>query len=75
MRVSAAAYPASFRCKDCGERVFDDRWAPLCVVCHDARRLEQRRERVRLTTVEQLEWVNGEELEARFSAALGPDLP
>jgi hypothetical protein len=63
------------RCDQCRRDSLDERWFPLCPVCHELLHQEQRREQTRPPQFDPAAWTEDTALEARFDAALGPKLP
>ena len=63
------------RCRECGCDSPDSRWSPLCPVCYESLHHEQRRDQIRLVSVEDSAWSDPATLEADLDAALGPELP
>jgi hypothetical protein len=55
--------------------LLDSRWSPLCPVCYEALRQEERRERIRPPRLDESAWTDPALLEANFEAALGGKLP
>ena len=67
--------PRSPYCRECGNELLDSRWSPLCPVCYEAIRQEERREHIRPPRVDESAWTDSALLEANFEAALGGKLP
>jgi hypothetical protein len=65
----------TLRCRECGRDSLDLRWSPLCPVCYEGLRHEQRRDQIRPPTLEPLGWTEPAQLEAAFENALGRELP
>ena len=63
------------RCAECRRDSLDERWFPLCPVCYELIRQEQRREQTRPPEFDAAAWSDDTALEVRFNAALGPKLP
>jgi hypothetical protein len=51
------------------------RWSPLCPVCYELLRQEERREQTRPPRFEAASWTDTSALDAGFDAAIGPKLP
>ena len=73
--IPEMAQPRSPYCKECGHELLDSRWSPLCPVCYEALRQEERREHIRPPRVDESAWTDSALLEANFEAALGGKLP
>ena len=67
--------PRSPYCRECGNELLDSRWSPLCPVCYEALRQEERREHIRPPQVDESAWTDAALLQANFEAALGGKLP
>jgi hypothetical protein len=63
------------RCRECGCDSLDRRWSPLCPACYETLHHEQRRQQTRPPAFDDTAWNDPSALEARFEAALGPQLP
>lgn len=63
------------RCQACRGETLDTRWSPLCPVCYEELRLEQRRDQTRPPHLDATAWTDVDQLEAGFESALGPQLP
>jgi hypothetical protein len=63
------------RCAECRSESLDVRWSPLCPVCYELLRQEQRREQTRPPRFEAASWTDDVALDAGFDAAIGPKLP
>jgi hypothetical protein len=63
------------RCAECRCESLDVRWSPLCPVCYELLRQEQRREQTRPPHFEAASWTDDVALDAGFDAAIGPKLP
>ena len=67
--------PRSPYCRECGHELLDSRWSPLCPVCYELLRQEERREHIRPPELDGSAWTDPALLEAQFEAALGGRLP
>lgn len=67
--------PRTAYCRECGRELLDARWSPLCAVCYESIRQEQRRDFIRPPELEESAWTDPARLEANFEAALGGELP
>ena len=65
----------TIRCRECGRGSADSRWSPLCPVCHESLKHEQRREQIRPADVDDSPWTDPAVLQARLELALGGELP
>jgi hypothetical protein len=65
------------RCQECGCDSLDSRWSPLCPVCYESLRHEQRRDQIRppALALEPPAWSDPARLDAAFESALGRELP
>ncbi len=63
------------RCRECGDESLDSRWSPLCPVCYESLRHEQRRVEISPPALEDRGWSDLTWLEAAFDRVLGPELP
>jgi hypothetical protein len=69
------AWSRTPRCRDCGCDSLDSRWSPLCPVCYESLRQEQRRDQIRPPALELAAWSDPAGLDTLFDNALGSELP
>jgi hypothetical protein len=62
-------------CRECNRELLDSRWWPLCPVCYESMRQEQRREQIRPPALEEPAWSDPAQLETGFESALGGEPP
>jgi hypothetical protein len=67
--------PRSPYCRECGHELLDSRWSPLCPVCYETLRQEERRDHIRPPRLDESAWTDPALLDANFEAALGGRLP
>jgi hypothetical protein len=65
----------TLRCRECGRDSVDARWSPLCPVCYEGLRHEQRRVQIRPPALDQPAWTDPSHLADAFESALGTELP
>jgi hypothetical protein len=63
------------RCQECSRESLDSRWSPLCPVCYESLRQEERRLEIRPPLLDAPGWSDPAELDAAFENALGSELP
>lgn len=68
-------WPRLMRCRECSRESLDSRWSPLCPVCYESLRQEERRLEIRPPLLDERGWSDPAQLDAAFENALGSELP